>query len=68
MGHASTGLERPVSEVMTRSPSSVGPELLVVEAARVMRERKIDQVPVVDGEGRPVGLLDVQDVLAMGLS
>ena len=29
-----------------------------------MREAKVDQVPVVDGEGRAVGLLDVQDLLA----
>jgi arabinose-5-phosphate isomerase len=30
----------------------------------VLREARIDQVPVVDGEGRMVGLLDVQDLLA----
>ena len=37
---------------------------LVVDAARVLRLAAIDQVPVVDDEGRPVGLLDVQDLLA----
>jgi arabinose-5-phosphate isomerase len=42
----------------------VRPEARVNDAARVLREAQVDQVPVVDGEGRPVGLLDVQDLLA----
>jgi arabinose-5-phosphate isomerase len=54
----------PVGEVMTRAPRTVSPELLAVDAAKVLREKQIDQVPVVDSEGRPVGLLDVQDLLA----
>ncbi|MEY2668652.1 MAG: hypothetical protein RJA59_1290 [Pseudomonadota bacterium] len=54
----------PVSAVMTRNPRTVRPEERLVEAARVMREARIDQVPVVDGSGRAVGLLDVQDLLA----
>jgi arabinose-5-phosphate isomerase len=29
-----------------------------------MRESKVDQLPVVDGAGRAVGLLDIQDLLA----
>jgi arabinose-5-phosphate isomerase len=29
-----------------------------------MREARVDQLPVVDAEGKPVGLLDVQDLLA----
>jgi arabinose-5-phosphate isomerase len=35
-----------------------------MDAARILRKARIDQVPVVDAEGRPVGLLDVQDLLA----
>ena len=31
---------------------------------RVLRQARIDQVPVVDDAGRAVGLLDVQDLLA----
>ncbi len=55
---------RPVSEVMGRNPRTIRPDALLVDAARVLREARIDQVPVVDGEGKPVGLLDVQDLLA----
>jgi arabinose-5-phosphate isomerase len=53
-----------ITRVMTRNPRTVRPEALVAEAARVLRAAAIDQVPVVDGAGRPVGLLDVQDLLA----
>ncbi|MDP2276098.1 MAG: KpsF/GutQ family sugar-phosphate isomerase [Archangium sp.] len=61
-------LNRPISEVMIRRPRCIGPEELVFAAAAVMRETKIDQLPVIDAEGRAVGLLDVQDVLAARLS
>ncbi len=54
----------PIARVMSRSPRTVRPEARVGDAARLLRRARIDQVPVVDGEGRPVGLLDVQDLLA----
>ena len=55
---------RPVSTAMGRNPRTVRPDALVGDAARVLRSSAVDQVPVVDGDGRPVGLLDVQDLLA----
>lgn len=57
-------LRGPVSTVMAKRPRTIGPEELVLSAAAVMRETKVDQLPVVDAHGRPVGLIDVQDVLA----
>ncbi len=60
-------LTRKISEVMMRHPRCIGPEELVLAAAALMRELKIDQLPVVDADGRAVGLLDVQDVLAARL-
>lgn len=53
-----------VREVMARRPRWVSPDELVLAATAIMREAKVDQLPVVDSEGRPVGLLDVQDLLA----
>jgi arabinose-5-phosphate isomerase len=53
-----------VRDVMARRPRCIGPDELVLTAAALMREAKIDQLPVVDREGRAVGLLDVQDLLA----
>ncbi|MFO0600759.1 MAG: KpsF/GutQ family sugar-phosphate isomerase [Myxococcaceae bacterium] len=57
-------LRQRISEVMVRRPRCVGPDELVLTAAAMMRELKVDQLPVVDAEGRAVGLLDVQDLLA----
>jgi arabinose-5-phosphate isomerase len=62
-----TDFSVPVGEVMGRSPRVALPEELVLEAAERMRELRVDQLPVVDAEGRVVGLLDVQDLLAARL-
>jgi arabinose-5-phosphate isomerase len=62
--HGQTDFSKPVSSAMGKDPRRVKPDLLVTEAAHVMRKARIDQVPVVDDDGKPVGLLDVQDLLA----
>ena len=59
-------LDRPVKELMTRNPKVVRRDQLASEAYHVMQEKKVDQLPVVDDENRPVGLVDVQDLLDMG--
>jgi arabinose-5-phosphate isomerase len=56
-------LQSSVDDFMGRSPKTIGPDALVDEAERIMRENKIDQIAVVDEAGRAVGLLDVQDLL-----
>jgi len=33
----------------------------------MVQEFRRDEIPVVDAEGKPVGLLDVQDLIAMRL-
>lgn len=53
----------PVDAFMGRNPKSIGPEQLVEEAQRLMQEFRIDQVAVLDLDHRPVGLVDVQDLL-----
>jgi arabinose-5-phosphate isomerase len=58
---------RKVKDVMTKSPKTVGPQMLAAEAMHIMEEKKIDELPVVDKNLRPVGLLDVQDILKAGL-
>ena len=60
-------LETRVSEVMARHPRCVRPDELVLAAAALMREARVDQLPVVNAEGVAVGLLDVQDILAARL-
>ncbi len=59
--------KREIKEVMTKTPIVVRKEMLATEAMRIMEDKKIDEVPVVDKRGRVVGLLDVQDLLKAGL-
>ena len=63
----SSDFGKPVSTAMGKSPRTVSPDDLALSAADLLRERQIDQLPVVDEQGRPVGLLDVQDLLAARL-
>jgi arabinose-5-phosphate isomerase len=56
----------PVKRVMTRRPKTLAADRLAVEALRLLREYRIDELVVVDGARRPVGLLDVQDLLKAG--
>lgn len=61
------GLSRPIAEVMTRAPRTLPDTALVRDAVRLVREHRSDEIPVVDADGRPVGVLDVQDLIAMKL-
>ncbi|MCK4851816.1 MAG: CBS domain-containing protein, partial [Candidatus Omnitrophica bacterium] len=60
-------LTRKVGDVMTRNPCSITPDRLAAEAFEVLRDKKIDEIPVVNNKGKLVGLLDVQDILKAGL-
>jgi arabinose-5-phosphate isomerase len=60
-------LDRPAADLMTRSPRTLPETALVRDAVHMVREFRQDEIPVVDGSGRPVGILDVQDLIAMRL-
>jgi arabinose-5-phosphate isomerase len=60
-------LNEKIGSVMTRSPRSLPAGATVREAIQVFREHRQDEVPIVDARGVPIGLLDVQDLMAMRL-
>ena len=60
-------LKEPISNHMGRTPKTLTQDQLVEEAHRLLRELKIDQAPVLDEDGRAVGLVDVQDLLDVGI-
>jgi arabinose-5-phosphate isomerase len=60
-----TGLKRPVAQVMKRDPKRIDADRLASEAMAVMRQHRIDELPVVDEHDRPVGLIDVQDLVVL---
>ncbi len=60
-------LKGTVKPVMTRNPKIVLKDSLAAEAYNLLKVNKIDQLPVVDEKGIPVGIMDVQDLLEVGL-
>jgi arabinose-5-phosphate isomerase len=58
-------LDRPIAEVMTPDPITVPQGTRVADAVEILRRRKISELPVVDGQGQPVGLLDITDVIGL---
>jgi len=60
-----SGLKKPMQSVMKGGPKRILADKLAGEAMALMREHRIDELPVVDGEDRPVGLIDVQDLVVL---
>jgi arabinose-5-phosphate isomerase len=60
-------LDRPIAESMTRHPLTTGPDALISEAIEMLSHNRISELPVVDADGRPLGILDVTDVVGRRL-
>ena len=57
-----------VSDVMTRGAISVSPDTPLRDLARLLSERRISGVPVVDADGRCLGVVSEADLLVKQLS
>lgn len=64
--HGIEVLSRPVGDFATKKPLSIHEDHLAAEALQILRDKRIDELPVVDSKERVVGLLDVQDLLKVG--
>lgn len=53
----------PVSQLMGRTPKTIGPDALAVEAAHLMESHNISSLVVVDEARRVVGALNIHDLL-----
>ena len=60
-------MSKRAAEVMTRDPKLAQPEQPAVEALQLMREYKIGDMPVIDGERRVLGMLNLKDMLELGM-
>ncbi|MEZ5446615.1 MAG: CBS domain-containing protein [Gammaproteobacteria bacterium] len=54
-----------VKEVMTRDPITVTPETTVGETARLMAQKKIGGIPVVDAAGALAGVVTESDIFRL---
>ncbi|WP_435017431.1 KpsF/GutQ family sugar-phosphate isomerase [Tundrisphaera sp. TA3] len=58
-------LDRPIGEVMTADPLQIASGSSVESAVELMKSRKISELPVVDADARPVGLIDLTDLIGL---
>jgi arabinose-5-phosphate isomerase len=65
--NADGAFDRPIEGVMTRRPLTVSVGDKMGTAIDLMRAKKISELPVVDGDGKPVGMLDVTDLIGVDL-
>jgi arabinose-5-phosphate isomerase len=57
----------PISRAMTARPTTVTAECLAADAVTLMQDREFDNLPVVDGAGIAVGVVDIQDIIRAGV-
>lgn len=57
-------LDQPIRDVMTAQPLTVTAGSSMRDAVELMGRRKISELPVLDTDGRPLGLIDITDVAA----
>ncbi len=57
----------PVAQHMTKNPVYVQAEQLAIAAVKTLRDRRIDDLVVLDEQKHPVGLIDTQDLVRLKL-
>ena len=58
-------LKTKAADVMTANCKKINAGALAAEATAIFHKYRIDELPVVDDDGKPVGLIDVQDILTI---
>jgi len=57
-------LDVPIHDVMTSKPTSVTSGTRMLEAIAIIGEKRISELPVTDGDGAPLGMIDITDIVA----
>ena len=61
----SSALDFKVGDVMIADCKKIRADSLAAEATAIFHKYRIDDLPVVDADDRPVGLIDVQDIVTI---
>nr|WP_201280505.1 CBS domain-containing protein [Hassalia byssoidea] len=56
-------LGQTVGEVMSKDPITISPEKTLTEAARVMHDKNVHRLPVLDESGQVIGILTRGDIV-----
>jgi len=63
--HGQKGFRLKAGDVMTAGCKKIRADALAAEATAIFHKYRIDELPVVDADNRPVGVIDVQDILTI---
>jgi arabinose-5-phosphate isomerase len=63
--HGRRTFELRAGDIMTAPCKKIRADALAAEATAIFHKYRIDDLPVVDAEDRPVGLIDVQDIVTI---
>jgi arabinose-5-phosphate isomerase len=63
--HGLDAFDLPAGDVMTPNCKRIRADALAAEATAIFHKYRIDDLPVVDADDRPVGLIDVQDIVTL---
>lgn len=59
-------LDRPIGEVMTRTPQCISSGSPLGDAVTLLSQRQISELPVLDDRKRVIGMIDITDLIAAG--
>lgn len=60
-------LKKNITLFMTKNPLFVTPSTMAIDAAKILKTHNIDNIPVIDKNNKPVGVLDEGDLLKEGI-
>ncbi len=63
--HRQSAFELKAGDVMTAECKKIRADALAAEATAIFHKYRIDELPVVDRDDRPIGLIDVQDIVTI---
>ena len=60
-------LSKKAHEIMIRTPKTISPDAFATEGMKILEDFKIGEIPVLDSERRPVGMLMMKDLFRAGI-
>ncbi len=63
--HGKKAFDLKAADIMTRNCKSIRADALASEATALFHKHRIDELPVLDNAGKPIGLIDVQDIITI---
>lgn len=58
--------DRPINEVMTKRPLKINADAILEEALQLLGARHVSELPVIDQDECPIGMIDITDVIGLG--